>query len=75
MKFRRFYKSLNILKPQYQLYLKKLISFVLMRNYNYVRKNVYIYSSDTIKEKIEKNEFVKNVRAKLMKEKYKANFS
>jgi len=46
-----------------------------MGNYNYVRKNGYTYTSRTIKESIEKNEFVKNVRTKLMKEKYKAKFS
>jgi uncharacterized protein YaiI (UPF0178 family) len=46
-----------------------------MGNYNYVRKNGYTYTSKTIKENIEKNEFVKTVRAKLMKEKYKGKFS
>ncbi|MHA1105734.1 MAG: hypothetical protein ACTSPN_08440 [Promethearchaeota archaeon] len=46
-----------------------------MGNYNYVRRNGYAYTSKTIKESIEKNEFVKNVRAKLMKEKFKGKFT
>ena len=46
-----------------------------MGNYNYTRKNGYNYSSKTIKDNIEKNEFVKNVRAKLMKDKFKEKFS
>ncbi len=46
-----------------------------MGNYNYVRKNGYTYTSKTIKESIEKNEFVKNVRAKLIKEKFKVKLS
>jgi hypothetical protein len=46
-----------------------------MGNYNYVRKNGYTYSSKTIKQNIDNNEFVKKVRAKLMKEKFKIDFS
>jgi hypothetical protein len=43
--------------------------------YHNQRQNGYCYSNGSLKEKIEKNKFVKSIRKKLMEERLKERFS
>ncbi len=46
-----------------------------MKNYSKERKNGYAFSSKSIKQHIEHNEFIKVIRKKLLEERSKKTFS
>jgi hypothetical protein len=45
-----------------------------MGYYNYKKPNGYYYSNETIKDDIKNNEFVKNIRKKLMQKRLEQMF-
>ncbi|MBA7649111.1 hypothetical protein ES703_56905 [subsurface metagenome] len=47
-----------------------------MRDYNKGKQNGYdAYTSNSVKQRIENNEFIKKIRKKLMQERIKKSFS
>lgn len=46
-----------------------------MREYNKGKQNGYAYTSNSVKQRIENNEFIKKIRKKLMQERIKKTFS
>ena len=46
-----------------------------MRDYNKGKQNGYVYTSNSVKLRIEHNEFIKKIRKKLMQERTKKTFS
>jgi uncharacterized protein YaiI (UPF0178 family) len=46
-----------------------------MRDYNKGKQNGYSYTSNSIKQRIENNEFIKEIRKKLMQGRIKKTFS
>ena len=46
-----------------------------MKNFSKERQNGYIFTSKTVKQHIENNEFIKEIRKKLVEERTKKTFS
>ena len=49
--------------------------FQFMREYNNGKQNGYAYTDKSVKQRIENNEFIKNIRKKLIEERIKKTIS
>jgi len=55
--------------------LKKFQNTATMKNFSKEKQNGYAFTSKTLKQHIENNEFVKAIRKKLVEERIKKTFS
>ena len=55
--------------------IKKYQYILIMKNFSKERKNGYAFTSKSVKQHIENNEFVKEIRKKLLEERNKKTFS
>jgi hypothetical protein len=51
------------------------VVFYFMRDNNKGKKNGYVYTSNSVKQRIENNGFIKEIRKKLIQERIKKTFS
>ena len=54
---------------------KKFRYLLIMKNYSKERQNGYAFTSKSVKQHIENNEFIKGIRKKLLEERIKKTFS
>jgi len=54
---------------------KKFQNTVTMKNYSKEKQNGYAFTSKSLKQHIENNEFIKAIRKKLLEERIKKTFS
>ena len=55
--------------------IKKFHLTSIMKNFNKERQNGYAFTTKSVKQHIENNEFVKEIRKKLLEERNKKTFS
>jgi hypothetical protein len=54
---------------------KKLLDVLSMKNFSKEGRNGYAFASKSVKQHIEDNEFIKEIRRKLLEERMKKTFS
>ena len=55
--------------------IKKFQYILIMKNYSKEKQNGYAFTSKSVKQHIENNQFVKAIRKKLLEERIKKTFS